>query len=415
MADLRALYREQRSAVLQAGAGTGKTHSLVTLCLHALAGAGRPEPLPPSRLWAVTFSEKAAAELKGRIRQQVDRLAASNPDEVRRVEPELWESCGGCPPSASHWRRVLRDLGLAQIDTLHGLCAKILRRHAAAAGLDPDFAVLDEVEAKQLRAQTSLATILDALDGEGPPYAPACGLRPSQAKPAPPLEQAARDLCEDLGLSGGRFGGGLASELESLLGALAESGRTAREVIEGAPALDERAAIAGFSEARSDLFESIQTLEDALAKCVSNRGAKTFGVATSVLERFRARVGPLLAAAPGDLASAASAMQAIGALPRVVAGVGDLGARVCDARDKLLEADAQVRSCRLSRQLARLAEEAEGRYRAEKARVSGLDFDDLTRLARDLLAREPSVRALEKARAGLLLVDEFQDTSRTQL
>ena len=81
MAELRDLYRQPRSAVLQAGAGTGKTHSLVTICLHALAGVGRKEPLPPARLWAVTFSEKAAAELKGRIRQRVDRLAGTSPDE----------------------------------------------------------------------------------------------------------------------------------------------------------------------------------------------------------------------------------------------------------------------------------------------------------------------------------------------
>src|SRR5438105_14951660 len=100
MADLQKLHREPRSAVLQAGAGTGKTHSLVTLCLHALAGVGRREPLPAARLWAVTFSEKAAAELKGRIRQRVDRLAESSPDEVQRLEPELWDSCGGSPRPA---------------------------------------------------------------------------------------------------------------------------------------------------------------------------------------------------------------------------------------------------------------------------------------------------------------------------
>src|SRR5438045_6290859 len=203
MADLRQLYRKPRSAVLQAGAGTGKTHSLVTLCLHALAGLGRPEPLPPARLWAVTFSEKAAAELKSRIRNRIDRLASAGAGAVRDLEPELWESSGGSPPAASHWRRVLRDLGLAQIDTLHGLCAQILRRHSATAGLDPDFAVLDEVQSKHLRAETSLATILDALDGPGP------------------RKNAARDLCEDLSLSGGRFGGGLAGELESLLASLA--------------------------------------------------------------------------------------------------------------------------------------------------------------------------------------------------
>src|SRR5205814_2097573 len=83
------------------------------------------------RLWAVTFSEKAAAELKGRIRQRVDGLATSNsPEEVRRIEPDLWESCGGSPPPASHWRRVLRDLVPAQIHTLHGLPAQILPRHS---------------------------------------------------------------------------------------------------------------------------------------------------------------------------------------------------------------------------------------------------------------------------------------------
>ncbi|HVI24210.1 MAG TPA: UvrD-helicase domain-containing protein, partial [Myxococcales bacterium] len=112
MAELRDLYRQPRSAVLQAGAGTGKTHSLVTLCLHALAGVGRPEPLLPARLWAVTFSEKAAAELKSRIQKRVDRLATASVEEVREIEPELWESTGGSPPAASHWRRVLRDLGL---------------------------------------------------------------------------------------------------------------------------------------------------------------------------------------------------------------------------------------------------------------------------------------------------------------
>ncbi|MFL5362366.1 MAG: UvrD-helicase domain-containing protein [Myxococcales bacterium] len=397
MAELRDLYRQPRSAVLQAGAGTGKTHSLVTLCLHALAGVGRPEPLAPARLWAVTFSEKAAAELKSRIQKRVDRLATASVAEVREIEPELWESTGGSPPAASHWRRVLRDLGLAQIDTLHGICAQLLRRHAAVAGIDPDFALLDEVEAKDLRARTSLGTILDALDGKGP------------------LADAARELCEEMGLQGGRFGGGLADELTALLSSLAESGRDVRETIEATAGLDERGAAPTFSAARSELFESVLALEHLLASNWSSRGAKTVAVATSALQSFRAAMAPLLAAAPGELSSAAKAVQAVMTLPRVVAGAGDASGRVCDAREALLEADAQVRSCRLARKLALLAGEAERRYRAEKARAQALDFDDLTRLARDLLASDPAVRALEKARRGLLLVDEFQDTSRAQL
>ncbi len=88
-----------RSAVVQAGAGTGKTHNLVSLCIQLLGGA---TPIPPARLWAVTFTEKAAGELKGRIRARVDELAAEDPA----------------------FRRVRRDLGLAQIGTIHSLCAQ---------------------------------------------------------------------------------------------------------------------------------------------------------------------------------------------------------------------------------------------------------------------------------------------------
>ena len=69
------LWTLDRSAVVQAGAGTGKTHSLVTLCLHLLGGVGRGEPLAPAGLCAVTFTEKAAAELQARLRQRVDALA----------------------------------------------------------------------------------------------------------------------------------------------------------------------------------------------------------------------------------------------------------------------------------------------------------------------------------------------------
>src|SRR5919108_112730 len=120
---MRDLFALSRSAVVQAGAGTGKTHNLVTICLHLLAGADRSEPLPPARLWTVTFTEKAAAELRGRIRQRVDALADCPPDRVASIEPELAASG---PPPAAHWRRVRRDLGAAQIGTIHSLCGQIL-------------------------------------------------------------------------------------------------------------------------------------------------------------------------------------------------------------------------------------------------------------------------------------------------
>src|SRR6267378_4593054 len=164
------------SAVIQAGAGTGKTHRLVELCIELLGGS---EPLPPARLCAVTFTEKAAAELKGRIRSRVDVLAEREP----------------------LWRRVRRDLGLAQIGTIHSLCGQILRRHAAAAGVDPGFTVLDEEQGRLFLREACEGTALRALEG-------ALGA---------PLREAARRLCAEMGLrTQGKFGIGLADELAAL-------------------------------------------------------------------------------------------------------------------------------------------------------------------------------------------------------
>jgi len=399
VSDLRPLFALSESAVVQAGAGTGKTHSLVTLCLHLLGGAGRAEPLPAARLWAVTFTEKAAAELKGRIRERVDALSECPPEEVARIEPEL--AASGAPPPEL-WRRVRRDLGAAQVGTIHGLCSQILRRHAAAAGLDPDFAVLDEVEARQLRADACLGAALEALEGTGP------------------LRDAARRLCAELGFRGaGRFGRGLADELASLLAALGESGREVAEVVDATPALHAGNAVAAEGEARRAFAATLDDLESELRAARLRRAPSPTAIkALSGIEDYRARGAAAVAAAPpGELAQAWRQLRGLRwSLPRSLAGrAGELMRGAREALEMLLEADAQVRSARLSRELALVAAEAQRRYRAEKSRASALDFDDLTRLTRDLLARDLAVRRLEKSRLGVLLVDEFQDTSRPQL
>ncbi|MFL5311150.1 MAG: UvrD-helicase domain-containing protein [Myxococcales bacterium] len=399
MSDLPPLFGLSESAVVQAGAGTGKTHSLVTLCLHLLGGAGRAEPVPAARLWAVTFTEKAAAELKGRIRQRVDALAECPPEEVQRIEPEL--AASGAPP-ALLWRRVRRDLGAAQIGTIHGLCGQILRRHAAAAGLDPDFTVLDEVDARQLRADACLAAALEALEGTGP------------------LRDASRRLCAELGFRGaGRFGRGLADELSFLLASLGESGRDVSQVVDATPLLHAGNAVAAEGEARRAFAAALDDLESELRAARMRRAPSPTTIkALSAIEEYRARGAAAIAAAlPGELLQAWTQLRGLrGALPRSLSGrAGELMRAAREALETLLEADAQVRSARLSRELALVAAEARRRYRAEKSRVSAVDFDDLTRLTRDLLASDLSVRRLEKARLGVLLVDEFQDTSRPQL
>src|SRR5262249_28466431 len=91
------------SACVFAGAGTGKTHGLITECLGLLAGAHREEPLQPAALCLLTFTEKAAAEMRGRLAARVDALAGG-----RGGEPELEAAlaAAGRPiPGTADWRR----------------------------------------------------------------------------------------------------------------------------------------------------------------------------------------------------------------------------------------------------------------------------------------------------------------------
>src|SRR5262249_23948358 len=135
--------------VLRAGAGTGKTHTLVQAVAHLVAGATRLGRRGPIRsILVLTFREKAAAELRERIRAKLAELAAT-PRGDRALE-EAYRRLGVPAVGADGWRAAVLALGAAPITTFHGFAAGLLRRHATAAGLDPAFAILDEDEAETL-------------------------------------------------------------------------------------------------------------------------------------------------------------------------------------------------------------------------------------------------------------------------
>src|SRR5687768_3045982 len=114
--------------VVEAAAGTGKTTELVRRILRVLAtGKARVGDLV-----AVTFTEKAAGELKPRIRQELEVArgqAAANSGERARLE------------------HASRNLEEAHISTIHGFCADLLRERPVEAGIDPLFRVLTDGEA----------------------------------------------------------------------------------------------------------------------------------------------------------------------------------------------------------------------------------------------------------------------------
>ena len=127
---LDGLNPEQRQAaesldgplLVLAGAGTGKTRVLTTRLAHILA-TGRARP---GQVLAVTFTNKAAREMIGRVERLIGRSAAG-----------LW------------------------LGTFHAVAARILRRHAELAGLKPDFTILDTDDQIRLLKQIIRAADID--------------------------------------------------------------------------------------------------------------------------------------------------------------------------------------------------------------------------------------------------------------
>ncbi|HEY4667340.1 MAG TPA: UvrD-helicase domain-containing protein, partial [Anaerolineales bacterium] len=118
----RAATELERDVLLSAGAGTGKTRTLVARYVHLLA-----QGLNERQIVAITFTEKAAREMRNRIRQAVSDLAAT-PDRGSRVP----------------WLEIEARMDAARIGTIHSLCAEILRTHPAEARTDPGFVVVEE-------------------------------------------------------------------------------------------------------------------------------------------------------------------------------------------------------------------------------------------------------------------------------
>ena len=117
--------------VVTAGAGSGKTLSLVGRYLHLLE-----QGYPLRSILAITFTEKAAREMRSRIRSA---LTASPHFRMFSSQNEGPQAGG---------------LDSARIDTIHSLCAEILRSHPAEAGLDPAFNVLEEGLSAALQAES---------------------------------------------------------------------------------------------------------------------------------------------------------------------------------------------------------------------------------------------------------------------
>ncbi|MBP6609267.1 MAG: UvrD-helicase domain-containing protein, partial [Deltaproteobacteria bacterium] len=273
--------------VVQAGAGTGKTHALLTQYLHLVAGVtAYRRAIPPSQICALTFTEKAAAEMRERLTSRVTkicrRLAEENPESpaaaLRDSEPALVESAerlGVKLPDASAWEQVLASLGGATISTFHSFAASLLRRYSQQVGLDPEFSLLDEDGAAQRLRDTCEELVLSALE------------QPASVVDGPEFGETMEALLTELGFaSSGGGDGGLVEVLCLLHRQRAEEGRP----IEGIAAAyrPERLAVE-LTQARdrlSTVLHQLASRADELADKSSERAMILGGLAVRVVNQL---------------------------------------------------------------------------------------------------------------------------------
>ena len=121
-----------RDVVVTAGAGSGKTSTLVARYACLLA-----QDINPRSIAAITFSIKAAQEMRSRVRSKLMELEEKAVDESDRL----------------YWSKLSSQINSARIGTIHSLCAEIIRNHPAEAGVDPRFDVMDQGLADALKTQ----------------------------------------------------------------------------------------------------------------------------------------------------------------------------------------------------------------------------------------------------------------------
>ena len=120
-----------KDVVVTAGAGTGKTRTLVARFLGMLA-----DGIPLRTIAAITFTKKAAREMRNRVREEIrNYLLNTGLTEEDKV----------------FWREIYQGLDAARISTIHSLAGDILQQHPAEMGLDPGVELMDEGEAVRLR------------------------------------------------------------------------------------------------------------------------------------------------------------------------------------------------------------------------------------------------------------------------
>jgi ATP-dependent helicase/nuclease subunit A len=379
---LAAINAKTVSVVLSAGAGCGKTTVLTERFLSQLRSDAGPAEL--TSLVAITFTERAAREMRDRIRGRcLECLRTAPADQVEK------------------WLAIVREMDSARISTIHSFCASLLRSHAVEAGIDPNFGLLDEMLGASFLQQSvrlGLHERLAADDADVAELVFEFGLSRAQELLALLVQEryridfakwdrmTARDLAEFWDLRWHKV------VVPQLLRDLAES-EPARRTLE---LLRDHACANAVMQARC------QTLIEQIPRLGKTDDPE--GLLRTIRENAQVRGGGSKKDWENEEVYA-DVQESFTSLRKLI----DKLIEQLDYNPDYLLRGAEIGMCAL-RATARIGM----LYDERKAREGLVDFDDLLLRARNLLRDHDDVRRRAQAGISLLMVDEFQDTDPIQ-
>lgn len=396
----------QRNIAVTASAGSGKTATLVErfidLLLHNPAIGVR-------HILAITFTQKAAAEMRQRLATRLKKgiASATDPDERQRL-------------AAIH-----ADLHSARISTIHAFCASLLREYPLEAEIDPTFALLDEVAAQVMRREAVREALQYIATRPDEDPAKQALRRLLQEWERPYLEGMLDALMLKKHAAHQWSQHYLSSTPEKIFASWEEMVRQAIEPVcqhlieetEFISQLHELATLAPYKNPDKDsaeqLIAPVRAQIQILLDTPSLEGA--LKVFPTLARALTTAAGKPYKASKGSKGSKANwDAEALARFRILLASTGEALAPHVD----LLQQDLAVHDQRAAHLLCDLSAvflQVHARYQHKKGEGSQLDFDDLQEKCLELIGRDNGRIGRRLAQHyRYVMVDEFQDTDLLQ-
>lgn len=339
---------------LLAGAGSGKTYVLMKRFVQILRA---DLSVNPTNIVAITFTRKAADEIKGRVRQAVGECVEQAQTDLGRLR----------------WQEHLQKVESAPISTIHSLCSRILRDNPVETQLDPEFTILEDFEAQDFFKETLQQYLRKNIKDNA----------------------ALRRLVQTYGVNS------FVNQVTALGDKLSELVREENLVEPYLKAKEELPAL------QQKLFAAVrEVIEAREALGAKTKGRQTLTEAAGLLDEMQKQ---LLAPEPDcSLLDASGVVKVSGkALAAELTNLKNL-------RQELNHVLLNAKGCDLVQDWLAVLQEFYACLSARKQENNVLFNDDLDLLAIEHLQKNEALRQKYQERYKYIMVDEFQDTNERQ-